>query len=100
MASLVNQASRSVDVIDMSGNNDLQGVLEGNKAAIKHPMSGARESHPVTDNVRTILLDWPDMGCCDFGAPPSVNQLETGDSATFAIGTEHYLAKNSVSHDA
>jgi hypothetical protein len=95
----VDDRSYAIGIVRMPRDQHLQVIGQTNKTTIKHPMSRARKSYPIADYIWATLFNRTDMRRIHLCSSHSINQLQSGDSATFVIGSQHNSTKNPITHD-
>lgn len=95
----IDDGADAIRVVRLPRHHDAHVVIQPDQAPIKHPMCGAGKRQPIADNIGAVGLYWSDMRGLDLGPSAAIDELQSGDSATFVIGTQNDPSEHAITND-
>ena len=81
---------------EIAGDHQAILIVNGDQAAIEHPMDRARKSNPISNAVRATIGDGPNVCRLHFRATTAVDNLKTRYRACVLVGRLDGSAERSI----
>ena len=80
-------------VIHLPRDYDLKVIAEPGEPSIKHPVRRPLQRDAIVDDIRSAMLNRPNMRRRDLGTSATIDELQPGHPTAFAISAQHAGAR-------
>ena len=96
VSSLVDEHPHALSIICLPRHQNFQVIAKTNQASVEHPMYGPGKSHTVVNDDRPPRLDGSGVGGFNLRVASAVDQFNTTNRASLAIGPQDGTAEHPI----